>query len=247
MKTAKEEFKHRFPETWESLTDKQKKHVIYVINGYALEQEHSTLSESKVVEVLIELQDELQAVDESPEAAECIAIKAKQICSLSVVDHYEEQKQHSHTATDLTEPTVDIAQVGEDRVERLMKAIIKLHPNLAMDIPEQEELYLAYHKCKSLQPAAVSEGEKCKECKFWIDGCFKDTDSADCFQYSMFQSLNQKGEGWIRVEDRLLEFAEWIYNNGPRGKWAYSEKELVKRFLETHPLPPNPEGGKDED
>ena len=167
--------------------------------------------------------------------------------TLSVVDHYEEQKQHSHTATDLTEPTVDIAQVGEDRVERLMKAIIKLHPNLAMDIPEQEELYLAYHKCKSLQPAAVSEGEKCKECKFWIDGCFKDTDSADCFQYSMFQSLNQKGEGWIRVEDRLLEFAEWIYNNGPRGKWAYSEKELVKRFLETHPLPPNPEGGKDED
>ena len=33
--------------------------------------------------------------------------------TLSVVDHYEEQKQHSHTATDLTEPTVDIAQVGE--------------------------------------------------------------------------------------------------------------------------------------
>ncbi len=52
MKTAKEEFKHRFPETWESLTDKQKKHVIYVINGYALKQEQSTLSESKVIEVL---------------------------------------------------------------------------------------------------------------------------------------------------------------------------------------------------
>ena len=46
-----------------------------------------TLSHNKVMELLIELQDELQAVDESPEAAECIALKATTICNLSVPEN----------------------------------------------------------------------------------------------------------------------------------------------------------------
>lgn len=35
-----------------------------------------------------------------------------------------------------------------ESVKRLMNAIIKLHPNIAIDIPEQEECYLAYHECR---------------------------------------------------------------------------------------------------
>ena len=46
MKTAKEEFEYRFPETWESFTNKQKKHVVYVINGYA--SDLPTLDRNKV-------------------------------------------------------------------------------------------------------------------------------------------------------------------------------------------------------
>ncbi len=102
MKAAKEEFKHRFPETWESLTDKQKKHVIYVINGYALKQEHSTLSESKVMEVLDQHQINVMKMSRG-EISEghlmtLINKHIKAICS-----------------------TVDIAQVGEEEINELIQ------------------------------------------------------------------------------------------------------------------------------
>ncbi|KKK74267.1 hypothetical protein LCGC14_2885500, partial [marine sediment metagenome] len=49
-----------------------------------------------------------------------------------------------------------------------------------------------------VQPPEVSEN-KCLQCKFWTDGCFKDTDSPDCFQYSMLQpkSIPEVSDGEV--------------------------------------------------
>ncbi len=36
---AAKEFKRRFPETWDSFSDEQKKHIVYAMNGWrAIEQ-----------------------------------------------------------------------------------------------------------------------------------------------------------------------------------------------------------------
>ena len=165
--------------------------------------------------------------------------------------------------------SLQLAVVSDTITKTIRRAITLIkttaydhHYDLAAEVIRELELLL-----QSLQPAAVSEGEKCKECKFWIDGCFKDTDSADCFQYSMFQSLNQKGEGWISVED-VGPFAEWRNENRwfnfNDGKWRYtfdhgtatSKKSYEKNYTKTteelyqmykDSLPPKPEGGKEDE
>jgi len=59
-----------------------------------------------------------------------------------------------------------------------------------VDVPTQESIAKVMNRYVNeiIKPIDQPQNEhKCKECKFWVDGCFKDTDSADCFQYSMFQ------------------------------------------------------------
>ena len=53
-----------------------------------------------------------------------------------------------------------------DMIDRLMKAIIKLHPNLAMDSPMEYELYMSYHNLKSQleQQEEEKKDELCPRC-----------------------------------------------------------------------------------
>ena len=42
-----------------------------------------------------------------------------------------------------------LAEQERDLIDRFMKAVIKLHPNLAMDSPMEYEVYMSYHNLKN--------------------------------------------------------------------------------------------------
>jgi hypothetical protein len=68
-----------------------------------------------------------------------------------------------------------------ESIKRLLSAVKKLHPMFAMDIPEEEECYLAYHACmfdvaeydkseeKSLTQQLADKDKEIERLTFMID------------------------------------------------------------------------------